>query len=92
MVYHHVPIRECDMEKTAFSTKHGLYQYRVMPFGLCYAPATFQRLMERDLAHLEWKECLGYIDDILIWRETIEQHMTRLRKVFDSLTGACLKF
>ena len=91
MGYHHVPIRECDKQKTAFSKKHGLFQYRVMPFVFCNTPATFLSLIERDLPHLEWKECLVYIEDILIWSETIDQHMVRLRQVFDSLRGAGLK-
>ena len=54
-----------DREKTAFATAHGLYQFRVMPFGLCNAPGTFQRLMEHVLAGLHWTSCLVYLDDHL---------------------------
>ena len=52
MGYHHVPIAEEDKYKTAFPSRFGLLQYTAMPFGLTNAPATFQRLMERVLAHM----------------------------------------
>ena len=65
--YHHVPIAHEDKHKTAFTSRYGLVQYTAIPFGLTNAPATFQRLMERVLAHMNWKDCLVYIDDVLIW-------------------------
>ena len=54
-----------DREKTAFCTPEGLFEFNVMPFGLCNAPATFQRLMDSILAGLHWRSCLVYIDDIV---------------------------
>ena len=68
-------------EKTAFSTGQGLYEFRVMPFGLCNAPSTFQRLMELVLAGLRWDICLAYLDDIMVFGRTFEEHLQRLRIV-----------
>lgn len=56
MTYHQIPMNEHDKEKTAFATpRGGLFHYRVMPFGLCYAPATFQRVIEQALNGLQWQ-------------------------------------
>ena len=63
-----VPIREQDKEKTAFRTCSGqLYEFNQLPFGLCNAPATFSRLMDRALAGLAWNICLYYLDDIIVF-------------------------
>ena len=62
-----------------------------MPFGLTNAPATFQRLMERVLAGLQWQVCLVYIDDIIIFSRTIDEHVERIQEVFDRLKKAGLK-
>ena len=52
-----------------------------MPFGLCNAPATFQRLMETILAGLSWDKCLVYLDDILVVGHTVSEHLANLRSV-----------
>ncbi|KAL5506041.1 hypothetical protein EMCRGX_G007607 [Ephydatia muelleri] len=77
--YWQVEVAPEDREKMAFVTPYGLFQFRVMPFGLTNAPATIQRLMERVLAGLHWTTCLIYLDDILIFSATVQQHFTRLR-------------
>jgi len=64
--YWQVEVNPEDREKTAFCTHEGLFEFRVMPFGLCNAPATFQRLMDAVLAGLQWSSCLVYLDDIVI--------------------------
>lgn len=71
-------------EKTAFITQSGLYEFQVMPFGLCNAPATFQRLMQWVLVGLE-SFCSVYIDDILVSSETEEEHVSHLRQIFQRL-------
>ena len=62
-----VPISEEDREKTAFMTPDGLFQFTVMLFGLCNAPATFQRTMDHVVAGLQWITCLVYLDDVLVY-------------------------
>ena len=69
--YWQVPINEEDKEKTAFRTSSGqLYEFNQLPFGLCNAPATFLRLMDRTLAGLAWNICLYYLDDIIVFSAT----------------------
>lgn len=77
-------------EKTAFVTHKGLFEFNVMPFGLTNAPATFQRLMDIVLAGLKWQCCLVYIDDVVIFSSTFEQHLRDLDKVFSALKDAKL--
>ena len=78
-------------EKTAFSTGDGLWQFAVMPFDLCNAPATFERLMESFLSGLPWTTCLVYLDDILVHAKTFDEEIVRLREVFSRLRAADLK-
>ena len=75
-------VAEEDKEKTAFITKYGLFEYNVMPFGLCNAPATFQRLMNTALEDILWKFIMDYIDDISVYSKTWEEHLQHLEEVF----------
>jgi hypothetical protein len=75
---------------TAFVTHKGLFECTVTPFGLTNAPATFQRLMDIVLAGLKWQCCLVYLDDIIVYSSTFEQHLQDLRKVFSALADANL--
>ena len=70
------------VETTAFSTPFGLFQFKVMPFGLRNAPATFQRLMESAFKQLENKNILVYLDDIIVFSNTIEEHIGHLQECF----------
>ena len=90
--YWQVPIAEQDKEKTAFRTSSGqLFEFNQVPFGLCNAPATFSRLMDRVLAGLHWETFLFYLDDIIVFSSTWEEHLARLREVFERLRHAKLK-
>ena len=89
--YWQVEVHKDDREKTAFCTHEGLFQFNVMAFGLCNAPATFQRLMDMVLKGLLWNNCLVYIDDIIIVGRTFEQHLNNLAQVFDRLEQVGLK-
>ena len=89
--YWQVGIQDEDKEKTAFSTGNGLYHFNVMPFGLCNAPATFERLMEIVLRGLTWKTCLVYLDDVLVMGKTFDEHLENLKAVFSRIQNAHLK-
>ena len=89
--YWQVEVNPKDREKTAFCTPEGLFEFRVMPFGLCNAPATFQRLMDAVLAGLQWSSCLVYLDDLIIPGKTFLEHLAHLREVFQRLREAGLK-
>ena len=89
--YWQVAMDDDSREKTAFVTHSGLYEFLVMPFGLCNVPATFQRLMEVVLDGLVRKKCLVYIDDILVVGETFEEHLENLGLVLARLRQAGLR-
>ena len=80
-----------DKEKTAFCTSEGLYEFHVMPFGLCNGPATFQRLMNLLLAAIQWTSCLVYLDDTIVLGKTFQNHLQHLSQVFQKLRDAKLK-
>lgn len=88
--YWQVEIEEKDKEKTAFICKEGLYEFNVMPFGLCNAPATFQRLMNEVLSQITPGIVKDYMDDILICSQTFEKHLQDIQQVFDYLQAAHL--
>src|SRR5580765_2349779 len=89
--YWQIKIRPEDKEKTAFSIGKGLWQFTVMPFGLCNAPATFERLMEKVLRNLISKICLVYLDDVIIFGKTFTEMINNLKIVFSRLKEANLK-
>ena len=89
--YWQVNLDPRDQEKSAFCTTEGLFEFKVMPFGLCNAPATFQRLMDLVLAGLQWSSCLVYIDDVIIVGRSFSEHLQNLQAVFERLQLANLK-
>jgi len=89
--YWQIKIRPEDKEKTAFSVGNGLWQFTVMPFGLCNAPATFERLMERILQGLITKICLVYLDDVIVFGKTFEEMAENLKQIFIRFRKANLR-
>lgn len=88
--YWQIEVDEKDREKTAFVTPDGLYEFKVMPFGLCNAPATFERMMDTVLRGLKWNICLCYLDDIIVYAPNFSEHQVRLRKVLKCIQEAGL--
>lgn len=89
--YNQVEIDEVDQHKTAFTTPMGLYEYKKMPYGLCNSPATFQRLMHIVFREEMNEKVLIFLDDIIIYSSTIEEHFERLNLVFQRLASHGLK-
>ncbi|PAA46205.1 hypothetical protein BOX15_Mlig001265g10 [Macrostomum lignano] len=91
--YWQMAVEPSDRLKTAFGVSHRVQQYawNVMPFGLTNAPASFSRLMNVVLGKLCWKTCLVYLDDLLVWSRTVEEHLERLQTVFRRLRAANIK-
>ena len=81
-----------DVEKTAFITPFGLYEFLVMPFGLGWVPGTFQRLMNRVLQEFLGEFVAVYLDDIIIYSKgSFENHLDHLHQVFSALQQSHLK-
>jgi hypothetical protein len=88
--YWQVPMSKEDQEKTAFKCKFGLYEFTVMPFGLTNAPATFQRLMDKVLKNVKGDFANVYMDDIIVYSRTFEDHLNHLQRIFRLLEDANL--
>ena len=90
-IYWQVELAPDAKPKTAFTIGRGLWQFRVMPFGLCNAPATFERLMERVLADIPRSHCIVYLDDLLVHANDFYRAFSNLRDVFESIRRAGLR-
>jgi len=80
-----------DADKTTFIVRTGRYHFRRVPFGLCNAGSTFQRVIDLTLNGLNFNMCLVYLDDKIVFSATVEEHLNKLRKIFDRLRAANLK-
>ena len=89
--YWQIAMEEDSAEKTAFISSMGLFQFKVMSFGLCNAPATFERMMDEMLDGLRWTKCLVYLDDIIVYGKTFEETLSNLRCVLERIREWGLK-
>ena len=89
--YHQVGLHPEDMHLTAFNTRYGAFEYTVLPFGLANAPSAFMRLMNHTLRRHIDKSCVVYLDDVLIYSRTEEDHIRHVKEVLDTLREARLQ-
>lgn len=89
--YHQIELDERGRQKTAFSTQNGHFEFLRMPFGLKTAPATFQRTMDNVLRGLQGLHCMVYLDDIIIYGNSLDNMIQNLRTVFDRIRATNMK-
>jgi len=89
--YHQVPMHEDDADKTTFIVRTGTYRFKRIPFGLCNAGSSFQRVMDLALSGLNYNMCLVYLDDIIVYSSSVEEHIERLGLLFERSRAANLK-
>ena len=85
-----IPLDPRTKHKTAFTTCHGNYEFNRLPFGLSNSPATFQAMMTSVLHSLQFKMCLVYIDDVIVFSSTFREHLSHLDLVFQRMRKANL--
>ena len=88
--YWSIPIHPDDREKTSFNSPIGSFQFRQMHFGLCNSGATFSRFMGYVLSGFEYTSCLSYIDDLVIFSPTLENHASTLDKILHRISDSGL--
>jgi hypothetical protein len=86
--YWQIKVSDDSRDKTAFTCHRGLYRFSRMPFGLCNAPATFQRAVDVILATVRWQCAITYLDDVIVYSSSKEQHLKDLRQVLSLLRDA----
>ena len=89
--FHQIEMHPDSIEKTAFTVNNGHYEYLRMPFGLKNAPATFQRMMDNVLREYQYKTCFVYMDDIVIFSKSLQDHLIHLEQIFKKLKETNLK-
>ncbi|CAK1590854.1 unnamed protein product [Parnassius mnemosyne] len=89
--FYQVEMNPSDIPKTAFNVKHGNFEFLRMPMGLKNSPSTFQRVMDNVLRDLQNTVCLVYLDDIIVYSTSLQEHMVNLEKVFQKLRESNFK-
>lgn len=89
--YWQIPVAENSRKYTAFVTRDGLYEWVRMPFGASGAPATQQRMVDSLLAGMKWRCALAYLDDVVIFSNTLDEHLTHLKEFFERVKAANLQ-
>lgn len=89
--YYQLEIDERDRHKTAFITKYGQFEHLKLAFGLCNSPATFSRVIQLVLQGLTWRECLAYLDDIIVLGKNFKDHLDNLYQVLERFRRYNLK-
>ena len=88
--YWSIPLAEQDREKTAFSVPRGKFEFNVTPYGLCNAGATYQRMIDITLSGLPSERVLAYMDDIVVYSKSFDEHIESLNKVFGCLRSSSI--
>jgi len=86
--YYLIRMAEGEEWKAAFKSRYGLYEYTLMPFGLCYAPSILQSMINDVFSNMLDVGVIAYMDDILIYTETVEEHVALVRRVMERLRKA----
>ncbi len=89
--FYQIEMEEADKQKTAFVCPLGFWEFNRMPQGITNAPSTFQRLMEQCMGDLNRREVLVFIDDLIVFSKTLEEHEARLLQVLERLRDYGLK-
>lgn len=89
--FYQVEMHPQDIHKTAFNVEHGHYEFLRMPMGLKNSPSTFQRVMDNVLRDLQNDACLVYLDDIIVYSTSLQEHIVKLEKVFKKLRDSNFK-
>jgi len=89
--YFQIRLKEEDIPKSAFVCKYGQFEMLRLPFGLNSEASTFQRTMELALQGLQWETCLIYVDDVIVFSTTFDQHIQRVYEVLQRIEEASLK-